>query len=87
MDARAAIQPEGEAISRAPEEVVRAVDAALEQARSLARRADLPLEGDLDSLALLSGCDVDDELDNESCDTLATVLDWLGDVGRVSERR
>lgn len=87
MDTRAGIEPRNEESSRAPEEVVRAVDAALEQARALARRSALPLEGDLDSLALLSGCDVDDELDGESCDTLATVLGWLGDVRRERERR
>lgn len=72
--------------TRAPEEVVRAVDAALDAARSLALRHGLPLEGDPDSLALLSGCDVDDELDRESCDALAAVLGWIESTRRGMAR-
>lgn len=72
--------------TRAPEEVVRAVDAALDAARSLALRHGLPLEGDPDSLALLSGCDVDDELDRESCDALAAVLGWIESTRRGTGR-
>jgi len=66
-----------EARSRAHDFLGRAVDAALEAARSLAERSHLPLDGDSDSLALLSGCDLEDELDRDSADALAAVLGWL----------
>ena len=86
MEARNHTERPAEQGTRAPEEVVRAVDAALEAARSLARRQGLPLNGDLDSLALLSGCDVDDELDRESCDALAAVLGWIESTRRGMAR-
>jgi len=72
--------------SRAPEEVVRAVDAALEAASELAERVHLPFDGDPDSLALLSGCDLDDDLDRESCAALAFVLGWIEATRRAAAR-
>jgi hypothetical protein len=77
MGTQAAGNAQVDSRSRAPEEVVRAVDAALDAARALAERSRMPFDGDLDSLALLSGCDLDDELDRESCAAVAAVLSWI----------
>jgi type III secretion system FlhB-like substrate exporter len=66
--------------SRAPALVAQAVDEAIVEARRLAAEAELPLEGGDDTLALLSACDVDDELDMEACEVLAQVLRWLDQV-------
>jgi type III secretion system FlhB-like substrate exporter len=73
-------EPHIDDASRAPEVVARAVDEALMEARKRAASAQLPLEGDSDTLALLSACDVDDELDAEACEVLARVLRWLDQV-------
>lgn len=73
-------EPQARDASRAPEVVARSVDEALVAARELAASAKLPLGGDTDTLALLSACDVDDELDAEACEVLARVLRWLDQV-------
>ena len=59
MGTQAAGNAQVDSRSRAPEEVVRAVDAALDAARALAERSRMPFDGDLAARARPPGGDLD----------------------------
>lgn len=68
---------EPEAPMRAPEVVSAGVEWGRERVVALADAHTLPVRATLDVFALLSACDVDDELDPRTLEVVADVIAWL----------
>lgn len=62
---------------RAPEVVSEGLDWGRERVQELARQHGVPARVDPETFALLSACDVDDEVDPEMHSVLAAILAWL----------
>ena len=74
---------EPEAPMRAPTIVSAGVEWGRERVVALADAHTLPARATLDVFALLSACDVDDELDPRSLSVVAEVIAWLDGNGKV----